>query len=356
MSDALAVEGVRKRYGETTALDGVSLSVAPGEVFGLIGPNGAGKTTLVRALTGTTAVEGRVEVLGAPPGGVDPARIGLLPQSFAPAGRLTARELVVYYAGLYDEARDVDAVLDDVGLAGDADARYEDLSGGQQRRVCVATALVNEPEILFLDEPTTGIDPAGSRALRGLLADLADGGVTIFLTSHSMAEVEALADRVGLLADGDLVEVGPPADLIAEHGGESRVEVDADPTPDALRAVTTELEVIPGVTVERTDGRLEVRGVGPGEIGRVVEALDVADVDYEALAWRQPGLEDVYLRLTGERFGARGATTGTGATAGDAATDGTGATTTDDTGPASTDDAGETTDSDDTATGGGERS
>ncbi|MFB6302931.1 MAG: ABC transporter ATP-binding protein [Haloferacaceae archaeon] len=302
MSDALVVDGVRKRYGDVTALAGVSLSVAAGEVFGLIGPNGAGKTTLVRALTGTTPVDGRIEVLGAPPGAVDAARIGLLPQSFAPAGRLTARELVTYYAGLYDDARDVDGVLADVGLAGDADVRYEDLSGGQQRRVCVATALVNEPDVLFLDEPTTGIDPAGSRALRDLLADLADGGTTVFLTSHSMAEVERLADRVGLLADGDLVEVGPPARLIAEYGGESRVEVETDAAPDALGAVEADLIPLDGVAVERTAGGLVVRGVGPAEIGRVVEALEDAGVAYDALAWRQPGLEDVYLRLTGERF------------------------------------------------------
>ncbi|MFB6281761.1 MAG: ABC transporter ATP-binding protein [Haloferacaceae archaeon] len=299
MSDALAVEGVRKRYGDTTALDGVSLSIGAGEVFGLIGPNGAGKTTLVRALTGTTPVEGRVEVFGEPPRAVDPARIGLLPQSFAPAARLTARELVAYYAGLYDDPRDPDAALDDVGVGGAADARYEELSGGQKRRVCVATALVNEPDVLFLDEPTTGIDPAGSRALRGLLADLAEGGTTVFLTSHAMDEVERLADRVGLLADGELVEAGPPERLIADHGGESRVEVATAAPADG--GVAAELDGIDGVTVEGGDRGLIVRGVGPTEIGRVVAALEAAGVEYESLAWRRPGLEDVYLRLTGER-------------------------------------------------------
>ena len=148
----VVAEDLRRTYGDTVALDGVSLSLDAGEVFGLIGPNGAGKTTLVRALTGTTDAEGRVELLGRDPRSVDESRIGLLPQSFDPPERLTARELVAYYAGLYDEARDVDGVLRDVGLADADDTWYENLSGGQQRRVCVGTALVNDPEVLFLDE------------------------------------------------------------------------------------------------------------------------------------------------------------------------------------------------------------
>ncbi|MFB6305260.1 MAG: ABC transporter ATP-binding protein [Haloferacaceae archaeon] len=296
---ALDADGVHKRYGDTVALDGVSLSVPAGEVFGLIGPNGAGKTTLVRALTGTTDVAGTVRVFGRPPTEVDAERVGLLPQSFEPAARLTARELVDYYAGLYDDPREVGSVLDDVGLADDADTWYENLSGGQRRRTCVATALVNDPDLLVLDEPTTGIDPAGSRDIRALLADLADGGTTVFLTSHAMAEVEELADRVGLLADGELVAVGSPAELVAEHGGESRLEVATD--ADAAAALDGH-----GFAVESTDAGLVVRGVDPAAVGRVVEALEAAGVDYDALTWRQPGLEDVYLRLTGERLTAVG--------------------------------------------------
>ncbi|MFB6156478.1 MAG: ABC transporter ATP-binding protein [Haloferacaceae archaeon] len=297
---ALDADGVSKRYGGVVALDGVSLSVPTGEVFGLIGPNGAGKTTLVRALTGTTDVAGRVRVFGRPPTEVDADRVGLLPQSFAPAARLTARELVGHYAGLYDEARAVADVLADVGLGGDADTRYENLSGGQRRRACVATALVNDPDLLVLDEPTTGIDPAGSRDIRRLLADLADGGTTVFLTSHAMDEVERLADRVGLLADGDLVAVGSPAELVDEHGGGNRLKVttDAGGVPETLD----------GYAVEPTDDGLVVRGVEPTAVGRVVEALEAADVDYDALTWRRPGLENVYLRLTGERVGSGGET------------------------------------------------
>ena len=296
---ALVADDVRKRYGDVVALDGVSLSITGGEVFGLVGPNGAGKTTLVRALTGTTGCEGSVGVLGVPPDEVDHARVGLLPQSFHPADRLTARELVAYYAGLYDHARSVEAVLDDVGLADDADTWYENLSGGQQRRACIALTLVNDPDVLFLDEPTTGIDPAGRRSLWGLVEGLAAGGTTVFLTSHSMAEIERLADRVGLLNAGELVTVGRPDDLVSEYGGESRLVVRTDSDADAaLESVS--LPAALDATVSG-DG-ITVHGVGPRDIGDVVAAFDDAGVVYESLVWKQPGLEEVYLSLTGEQF------------------------------------------------------
>jgi ABC-2 type transport system ATP-binding protein len=298
MDEVLVAADVRKSYGDRDALAGVSLSVAEGEVFGLIGPNGAGKTTLVRALTGTTAVEGDVSVLGTPPTSVERSRIGLLPQSFSPASRLTARELVTYYAGLYDEARDPDSVLADVGLSGDdADTWYEDLSGGQQRRACVAAALVNDPDVLFLDEPTTGIDPAGRRSLWTLLDGLAAGGATVFLTSHSMAEVERLADRVGLLNAGELVAVGSPGELVAEYGGASRLEVETDATPDSLPDIVGRQ-----YRLDRRDGRLVFEGLAPRDIGDAVRELESAGVEYDALTWTQPDLEDVYLSLTGESF------------------------------------------------------
>ncbi|MFB6102698.1 MAG: ATP-binding cassette domain-containing protein [Haloplanus sp.] len=294
-SNALVAEDVRKRYGDTVALDGVSLSIPEGEVFGLVGPNGAGKTTLVRALTGTTRCEGRARVLDASPTAVDADRVGLLPQSFHPADRLTARELIAYYAGLYDEARAVDAVLDDVGLADAADTWYENLSGGQRRRVCVGTALVNDPDVLFLDEPTTGIDPAGRRSLWSLVDDLAAGGTTVLLTSHSMNEVERLADRVGLLRAGRLVAVGTPDELIAEHGGDSHLLVDTDVDAHLGHAAAT-LDA----EVDERDGTLVVRGVALADVGRVVADLEAAGVDIDSFTWAEPSLEDVYLRLTGE--------------------------------------------------------
>ena len=294
MDGAVVAEGVRAGYGETTALRGVTLSVDEGEVLGLVGPNGAGKTTLVRCLTGTLApIEGTVRLLGAPPRSADTERVGLLPQSFSPPARLTARELVAYYAGLYDEARAVDAVLDDVGLADAADTWYERLSGGQRRRALVGTALVNDPDVLFLDEPTTGIDPAGRRAVWSLVEGLADRGTTVFLTTHSMAEADRLADRVGVLVDGDLAALGTPAELVDAHGGASRLTVEA---ADAAAAAAA-LEAFGARVV---DGAVVVDALPREALGDAVEALEAAGAGVERLAWSRPDLERVYLALAGE--------------------------------------------------------
>lgn len=290
--DVLVAEDLFRQYDETIALDGVSLSVAEGEVFGLVGPNGAGKTTLVRALTGTTEAVGTVELFGQSPRAVDEERIGLLPQDFDPPERLTARELIEYYGGLYDDARETDELLAAVGMTDAADLYYEKLSGGQQRRTCVAATLVNDPELLVLDEPTTGIDPAGRRNLWTLLTDLAASGTTIFITTHYMEEAQQLADRVGLLADGELVALDSPTNLIATHGGESVLYIDGefDESVTALFEYETTLD----------DGRLTIRTVRPEAIGEITQKLNAAGISYESLTWTEPDLEDVYLELTGQ--------------------------------------------------------
>jgi len=296
---AIVAENVARRYGDTVAVDGISLEVAEGEVFALVGPNGAGKTTLVRALVGTTDADGRVELFGHPPRDLDRERIGLLPQAFDPPARLTARELVSYYASLYDRPRAVDRVLSDVGL--DAlDTHYEDLSGGQQRRACVATALVNDPDLLVLDEPTTGVDPAGRRALWDLLAGRAAAGTTVLLTTHYMEEAQELADRVGLLDDGTLLAVDTPAALVRAYGGDSLLRVTGLESGDGMPDLGHETTV--------RNGRLTVRGVEPAEIGAVLADLEAAGVSYESLTWTEPDLEDVYLELTGRRVTGEGDT------------------------------------------------
>jgi ABC-2 type transport system ATP-binding protein len=301
---AIVAEDVSRAYGDTVAVDGVSLTVAEGEVFGLVGPNGAGKTTLVRALVGTTDAEGRVELFGEDPRAVARERVGLLPQNFDPPARLTARELLAYYASLYDDHRPVGSVLEDVGMADDADTHYENLSGGQQRRTCVATALVNDPDLLVLDEPTTGIDPAGRRQLWDLLSTRAEAGTTVLVTTHYMEEAQRLADRVGLLTDGSLLAVDTPEALVAEHGGETLLRVRlADGGGEGGDGTGDTLTVPPdlGYPVERRDGRLTVRGVPPEEVGTVADRLSEAGVSYDSLTWTEPDLEDVYLELTGQR-------------------------------------------------------
>ncbi|SEV99796.1 ABC transporter ATP-binding protein [Halobacterium jilantaiense] len=290
MDSVLVADDVQKSYGDTAALTGVSLSVGAGEVFALVGPNGAGKTTLVRCLTGTAHADaGSVELLGDSPRDARKQHVGLLPQAFSPPERLTASELVSYYAGLYDDAREPAAVLDEVGLDPGEDTWYGDLSGGQQRRACVAAALVNDPDVLFLDEPTTGVDPAGRRALWSLFESLADAGTTILLTTHDMAEAARLADRVALLGAGEVAATGTPSELVAEYAGDARLVVDTDADPE-----------LSGWEPDRTDEGLVFRGVAPESVGEIATALDDAGVAFGALSWREPTLEDAYMALAGE--------------------------------------------------------
>jgi ABC-2 type transport system ATP-binding protein len=303
MSDAvLRVEDCARSFGETTALDGVSLEVAPGETVALVGPNGAGKTTFVRCCTGTlTPDRGTVSCFGDAPRGGDRSRVGLLPQAFDPPGRLTPRELVRYYAGLYDDALQVDEALDAVGLGGAAaDTRYADCSGGERRRTCVACALVNEPDLLVLDEPTTGIDPAGRRAVWERLDDLTAGGTTILLTTHDMAEAERLADRIVVLAEGRVAASGTPAGIVRDHGGPPRIMVDLAgdgeaESEEAQRAVAG--AVGEGCTVTATADGLRVDGAARADLGPVADALADAGCDATGIRWTDPTLEDAYLAL-----------------------------------------------------------
>ncbi|MFC7166275.1 ABC transporter ATP-binding protein [Halospeciosus flavus] len=290
----VVADDVHETYGDTVALDGISLAVDAGEVFALVGPNGAGKTTLTRCLTGTRRPDsGSVSLMGDPPAESARERLGLLPQDFDPPERLTPGELVSYYAGLYEGARDPDTLLDEVGIDPRTDTWYTDLSGGEKRRTCVAASLVNDPDVLFLDEPTTGVDPAGRQALWTLFEDLAAGGTTIFLTTHYMAEAERLADRVGLLADGALVASGSPDELVAEYGGAPSLDVETDAVPADFEESR--------YTPERADGALVFEGVDPTEIGDVASAFAERGLDFESLSWSEPDLEDVYLALAGDR-------------------------------------------------------
>ena len=287
--DALVADGLTKSYGDTLALNDVSVSVAEGDVFALVGPNAAGKTTFVRCLTGTTPPDaGTVDLLGTPPKTVDKDRIGVLPQEFSPPGRLSARELLTYFGGLYDRSKPVDDVLEAVGLVEAASTRYDRLSGGQRRRVCVGSALVNDPDILFLDEPTTGIDPAGRRAVWTLLEGLAATGTTVFLTTHYMDEAQTVADRVGLLVGGELLIAETPEAIIEAHGGSPRLHVS---TSDSVE--------IDNRRVERVSGGAIIHDVSPADIADVIEELETAGVTYDALSWEEPDLERAYLNLAG---------------------------------------------------------
>jgi ABC-2 type transport system ATP-binding protein len=275
------IRGLRKEYGGHVAVDRLDLDVFPGEVFALLGPNGAGKTTTVEILEGHRRRDaGTVTVLGEDPGRRPRswrARIGIVLQSGAAGGELTVTETVRHFAGYYPRPRDPDEVIEAVGLAGQARSKVRQLSGGQRRRVDVALGIVGQPELLFLDEPTTGFDPAARRAFWELIRTLPAAGATIVLTTHYLEEAEALADRVGVLAGGRLVAAGTPAGLGGRATAEATVTWQDDGQPRAVRTtvptrVVADLAArwggeIPGLTVTRPsleDAYLELIGAAAG--------------------------------------------------------------------------------------------
>ncbi|NYJ02306.1 ABC-2 type transport system ATP-binding protein [Nocardioides thalensis] len=226
---AIDARGLTKKYGDTTAVDDVTLAVAPGEFLGVLGPNGAGKTTLLEMIEGLRRPDaGSVTVLDEPVWPRNPAlqtRIGVQLQASSFFERLTAREQIHTFASLYGVAASVaDEWLARVGLTDKAGTRVEDLSGGQAQRLSIACALVHDPEVVFLDEPTAAIDPQARRNLWDLLSGINDSGRTVVLTTHYMDEAEALCDRVAVMDHGRVLQVGPPAELVAGTPDADRLE------------------------------------------------------------------------------------------------------------------------------------
>jgi ABC-2 type transport system ATP-binding protein len=231
--DTITVRGLTKSYNDTAAVGGIDLTVGRGEIFALLGPNGAGKTTTIEILEGHRIRDGgAVRVLGEDPGGAGRrwrARLGIVLQTATDAAELTVRETVRHFAGYYPNPRAADEVIEQVGLADKATARVRTLSGGQRRRLDVALGIVGRPELVFLDEPTTGFDPEARRRFWELIRLLAKDGTTVLLTTHYLEEAEALADRVAVIAGGLIVAEGTPATLGGRATRESTVSwVDDD--------------------------------------------------------------------------------------------------------------------------------
>ncbi|HZS15637.1 MAG TPA: ABC transporter ATP-binding protein [Candidatus Dormibacteraeota bacterium] len=294
MDDAVSVRGLVKSYGDVAAVAGVDLDIHRGEIFALLGPNGAGKTTTVEILEGYRHRDaGEVSVLG-----VDPARqraklkprIGIVLQSTGIEPYLTVHETLSMYARVYPHPRPVDEVIDVVGLSAKRDERVVRLSGGQQRRLDVAIALAGDPELLFLDEPTTGFDPSARREAWDVVRNLAALGKTVLLTTHYMDEAQHLAGRVAVMSAGRIVAEGPPATLGFRDHARMRIRYrigDGQVPPAGLAGV-------PGA-----DGFVEV------EVDDAVRALHTLTgwaiergVDLDGLEATRPTLEDVYLQLT----------------------------------------------------------
>lgn len=298
MRETIVTHEVTKRYGRTIAVDGVDLEIHRGEVFALLGPNGAGKTTLIEILEGhRRADSGTVNVLGYDPHEAPRAfreRIGIVLQDSSFDEEFSVLELITLYRGMYPRRFDADALIDQVGLTGKRRARVKTLSGGQRRRLDLALGLVGDPDLLFLDEPTTGFDPSARHRAWDLVEMLRNSGKTVLLTTHYMDEVEHLADRVGVMVRGRLTHVGTPAELAALRSN-SIITFTLPPG--------TRIHDIPTL-----DSRPEQDGAGWRlETGQLTEQLHALTgwamdhrVDLPSLQVRQPSLEDVYLSLIGD--------------------------------------------------------
>jgi ABC-2 type transport system ATP-binding protein len=298
------VRGLRKTYGRTTAVDDVSLTVEPGEILGILGPNGSGKTTTVECLQGLRRADaGEVRVLGLDPRTQVAAlrrRIGCQLQDAALPDRLRVGEAVRLFASVGNRRPDVDALLGEWGLSDKRRAAFGSLSGGQRQRLFVALALVNDPELVFLDEMTTGLDPAARRDAWRLVEQVRERGAAMVLVTHFMDEAERLCDRLVVLRDGRVVATGTPADLVRRHGGGVTVSFPSVLPPAAFAD-------LPGIGSVRVHGGIvEVAGEPPVVLHlghRLVAAGHVP----EELMVRQATLEDAYIRLVGDE------TVGTGA-------------------------------------------
>ena len=275
----VSVSHLAKAYGSTRAVDDVSLEVFEGEIFGLIGPNGAGKTTTMECVHGLRKADGgTISVLGLDPrrdGSALRRRIGVQHQDAQLQKRIKVWEAIDLWSSLYGSVVDAEALLVTLGLEGKRDAWFMTLSGGQKQRLFIALALIHDPEVVFLDELTTGLDPQARRAIWKLITGIQERGKTVFLTTHLMEEAERLCDRVGIIEHGRLIEVGTPADLVARHCPERSVVYTSDGTAHRMR------------------------GEGDRFVTDVIQEIASSGIHVEGFRTEMPTLEDVFLKLTG---------------------------------------------------------
>jgi ABC-2 type transport system ATP-binding protein len=298
---AISLRGLEKRYGDVDAVRGVDLEVRRGEIFAFLGPNGAGKTTVVEILAGfRDRSAGEVSVLGVDPEQADAAwrdRVGIVLQETQPEPGLTVRECLELYAGYYERPRAIAETLALVGLEDKADTLGEHLSGGQQRRLDVALALIGDPEVIFLDEPTTGFDPSARRSAWAVIDGLRTLGKTIFLTTHYMDEAERLADRIAVIAGGQIVAEGTPRTLGRRDRMQAAIRftlpegIGRAELPHALQLLA-EKTGARELTLHSETPLVHVRQLADWALAR---GLDLPDLDVH-----RPTLEDVYLTLTGD--------------------------------------------------------
>jgi ABC-2 type transport system ATP-binding protein len=297
---AIEVERLTKRYGELQAVNDISFTVRKGEVFAFLGANGAGKTTTVEIIeTIRTPTSGKVSVLG-----MDVTkrkryivpRIGVLPQGFNSFDRITVRETLQYYSRLFScKSSDVDGLIDLVDLKEKTQEQFKDLSGGLKQRVGIAVALVNDPEVVFLDEPTTGLDPRARREVWKVLLGLKNKGKTIFLTTHYMEEAELLADRVAIIVKGKIIAMDSPGDLI--EGNANYLALTLKSVEERAFGIVRKMGFEP---FRDNHGNIKVRLEHTDDVQKILNAIKEGGASFLGLDVRKPNLEEVFLKLTGE--------------------------------------------------------
>jgi ABC-2 type transport system ATP-binding protein len=293
---SIEVSKLVKEYGSLRAVDGIDCEVRSGEVFSFLGPNGAGKTTTVEILEGLRPrTSGEVRVLG-----FDPwtqldrlrARIGVIPQDFHFFPKLSPREAVRLYATLFSVRIDADELLARVELSDKADDYYDTLSGGQHQKLGVALALVNDPELCFLDEPTTGLDPRARRSIWEVIRRLRKEGRTVFLTTHYLDEAQKLADRIAIINKGRIIATGSPDEIIARYGRPERLRIVGEP---ALAERLTAL----GLRVTRDDDGVEVELQSKADALRILETVTESGLRWDSFSTETDTLEDVFIQMVG---------------------------------------------------------
>jgi len=302
---AVRCNGLRKRYGNVIAVDGLDLEVRVGECFGLLGPNGAGKTTTVEILEGLLQPDaGELEVLGMRWGKDDRAlrqRLGVQLQETQLAEKLTVEETLRLFRSFFDQGRGPDEVMQIVGLEEKRGAWVSRLSGGQQQRLAVACALVSRPDLLFLDEPTTGLDPQSRRQLWDLVLDFKAAGGTVLLTTHYMEEAHRLCDRVAVVDHGRVIALGTPSQLIAALGAKHVVEIDIDEDDPTVDSWLRDVEGVQDVRHEREGIFLTVSEVHK-TVPALLATLKDREVELSRLTTHNATLEDVFVSLTGRHL------------------------------------------------------
>ena len=299
---SIEVTSLKKHYGDLKAVDDISFTVKEGEVFGLLGPNGAGKTTTIEIMEGLRERDGGdVKVLGLDPwkNGYDlHKKIGVIPQEFTFFEKTTPREAIIYYSDLFNIKVDPDEILKEVLLEESAKVNFDSLSGGQKQKTGLALSLVNSPELLFLDEPTTGLDPNARRAIWEVIRGLKFKGKTIILTTHYLDEAQQLADRVAIMDHGKIVAMGTTEEIIQQHGSGEKLEIHGSEKLAEYIKANTELKV----DYDKVKGEIIIPLKKKIDALAALAAAEQSGMDWGEIQTRQDSLDDVFVKLVNEPF------------------------------------------------------